>query len=236
MKDDVPLGPQNTVLFRFIAFFSRLQLSYLLRSMGNPRVLVVLFVFAAGATAIGIITAVAYITRLPLIFPPLAPSAFILFHTPMSVTASPRNVILSHTMAVVAGLVSLQVVAMIWPEANLSEASVMNWYRVLVIAASMGASGLLMVGLQCVHPPAAASALLAAMGYLATVEQILGIIAAAMLLVFEAIFFNRVIGGLPYPLWRADPKVARNYGELAGIPVSETTFWRQLAAKTFERR
>ena len=74
------------------------------------------------------------------------------------------------------------------------------------------------------------------MGYLATVEQILGIIAAAMLLVFEAIFFNRVIGGLPYPLWRADPKVARNYGELAGIPASETTFWRQLAAKTFERR
>ena len=236
MKENVPFGPQNTFLFRLIALFSRLQLSYLLRSMGNPRVLMLLFVFAAGATAIGIITAVAYVTRLPLIFPPLAPSAFILFHTPMSVTASPRNVILSHTMAVVAGLLSLQIVAMIWPEANLSEASVMNWFRVLAIAISMGLIGIIMVGLRCVHPPAAASALLAAMGYLATVEQVLGIIAAVILLVLEAIFFNRILGGLPYPLWQAKPKVARNYGELAGIPATETTFWRQLAAKTFERR
>jgi CBS-domain-containing membrane protein len=236
MKENLPLGPQNTPFFRLIAFFSRLQLSYLLRSMGNPRVLVVLFVFAAGTTAIGIITAVAYVTRLPLIFPPLAPSAFILFHTPMSVTASPRNVTFSHTMAVAAGLLSLHIVAMIWPEANLSEASVMNWFRVLVIAISMGLIGTLMVGLRCVHPPAAASALLAAMGYLATVGQVLGIIAAVVLLVLEAIFFNRLIGGLPYPLWQAKPKIARNYGELAGAPVTETTFWRQLAAKTFERR
>ena len=57
-----------------------------------------------------------------------------------------------------------------------------------------------------------------------------------VLLVLEAILFNRIIGGLPYPLWRADPKVARNFGAMAGIPDSETTFWRQLAAKTLQRR
>ena len=57
-----------------------------------------------------------------------------------------------------------------------------------------------------------------------------------VLLVLEAILFNRIIGGLPYPLWRVDPKVARNFGAMAGIPDSETTFWRQLAAKTLQRR
>ncbi|MBW1716072.1 MAG: hypothetical protein JRJ77_09640, partial [Deltaproteobacteria bacterium] len=59
---------------------------------------------------------------------------------------------------------------------------------------------------------------------------------AVILLVLEAIFFNRIIGGLPYPIWRADPNVARNYGVLAGIPETETTFWQQLAAKIFQRR
>jgi hypothetical protein len=74
------------------------------------------------------------------------------------------------------------------------------------------------------------------MGYLQTVEQVLGIIAAVILIVLAAIIFNRIIGGLPYPLWRADPKVARNFGEMAGITQGETTFWRQLAAKNFQRR
>ena len=85
-------GPQGSLLFRTIAFFSRLQLRYLLQNVGNPHMLVVIFVFVAGASALGIITVAAYLTRLPLLFPPLGPSAYILFHTPMSVTASPRNV------------------------------------------------------------------------------------------------------------------------------------------------
>ena len=236
MKENQMLGPQNTLFFRVIAFFSKLQLSYLLRSMASPRFAVVLFVFIAGATAMGIITLVAYLTELPLLFPPLGPSAFILFHTPMSVTASPRNVILSHTLAVVAGLLSLWLVAILCPGSNLIDSSVMNWYRVMAIALSMGLIGILMISVRCVHPPAAASALIAAMGYLANPEQILGIIGAVILLVLEAIFFNRIIGGLPYPIWRADPNVARNYGVLAGIPETGTTFWQQLAAKTFQRR
>lgn len=112
----------------------------------------------------------------------------------------------------------------------------MNWYRVMAIALSMGLTGIIMISARCAHPPAAASALIAAMGYLESIEQILGIIGAVILLVLEAIFFNRIIGGLPYPIWRADPHAARSYGELAGIPQTGTTFWQQLAAKTFQRR
>ena len=236
VKRNQPLGPQHSFLFRVIAFLSKLQLEYLLRSMGNSHFLVVMFVFIAGATALGIITIAAYLTKLPLLFPPLGPSAFILFHTPMSMTASPRNVILSHTMAVAAGLLSLLLIGMIYPEANLSDPTVMNWYRVMVIALSMGLIGFMMVAVRCVHPPAAASALIAAMGYLANAEQILGLIGAVILLVLEAIFFNRIIGGMPYPMWGADPRVARNYGELAGIAESGTTFWKQLSTKIFQNR
>ena len=229
-------GPQHSFLFRMIAFFSRLQFGYMLRSRGYPRFLVMTFVFASGATALGTITIIAYLTELPLLFPPLGPSAFILFYTPMSISASPRSVILSHTLAVAAGLSSLWMFKLLLSQANLYDPTVMNGYRVIVIALSMGVICLIMITIKCVHPPAAASALIAAMGYLQYVEQILGFIVAVIFLVLEGVFFIKILGGLPYPFWRADPQVARNYGELAGIPATGINFWQQLAMKSYQRR
>ena len=229
-------GPQESLFFRVIAFFAKLQLRYLLQTMGNPRFLVVIFVFIAGTTALGIITMAAYLTELPLLFPPLGPSAFILFHTPLSVAASPRSVILSHTLAVAAGLLSLWLIKMLYPAANLSDPSVLNLCRVMVIALSMGLVGIIMVAVGCVHPPAAASALIAAMGYLHNATQALGLLGAVALLVLNAFFFNRILGGLPYPVWRADPNLIRSYGSLAGIPDVKANYWRQMEAKIFQRR
>jgi CBS-domain-containing membrane protein len=79
----------------------------LFRNTSNPQLLTVCFVFSAGAMALAIITIAAHLTELPLLFPPLGPTAFILFYTPLAVTASPRNVIVAHTMAVGAGIFSL---------------------------------------------------------------------------------------------------------------------------------
>jgi hypothetical protein len=52
----------------------------------------------------------------------------------------------------------------------------------------------------------------------------------------EGVFFIKILGGLPYPLWRADPQVAQNYGELAGIPATGINFWQQLVMKSYQRR
>ena len=236
MKESKPMGPQHSSLFRVIAFFSRLQLGYMLRSRGYPRFVVMIFVFAAGATALGTITIIAYLTDLPLLFPPLGPSAFILFYTPMSISASPRSIILAHTLAVAAGISSLGLFNLILSSVNLYDPTVMNWSRVIVIALSTGLICLMMIIIKCVHPPAAASALIAAMGYLQNVEQIAGLIVAVILLVLEGVFFIKILGGLPYPIWRADPQVARNYGELAGIPATGINFWQQLAMKSYQKR
>jgi CBS-domain-containing membrane protein len=231
-----PLVPQQTFLFRFVALVTQFQLAYLLRSMKNTRVVLVIFVFLEGATALGTITLMAYLTNLPLLFPQLGPTAFILFYTPMSVTASPRNCILSHSMGVIAGLLAVRLCVMFFPEAGLLGSDVMNWQRVAAIALAMGLVSVMMIATQSVHPPAAASALIAAMGFLENPVQIVGIEIALLLLVLEAYLFNRLLGGLPYPLWRPDPKLAQQYGALAGLQDAKTTFWGQLADRMFERR
>ena len=236
MTEFQPRGPQNSLLFKVVGFFTRRQLWYLIRNSHHARWLVIAFVFFAGGTALGIITVLAYLTSLPLLFPQLGPSAFILFYTPMAEAASPRNIVFSHTLAVICGLLSLWIIALIYPDSNLHDPSILNGQRVLAIALSMGVSCMLMVVLNCVHPPAAASAVIAALGYLENPVQVIGIEVAVILLLVEAFFFNRVIGGLPYPVWGYDPKVARNFGEMAGIPANEITFWRQTAMKTFQRR
>ena len=229
-------GPQHSPLFRAIAFLSRLQLAYLFRNTANPQIPVVGFVFTAGAAALATITIAAYLTELPLLFPPLGPTAFILFYTPMAVAASPRSAIMAHTMAVVAGTTSLWLVELAFPHGNLSDPASMNWHRVVAIAMSMGLTGAGMILLRCVHPPAAASALIAAMGYLGNATQIIGLPAAVVLLVLEAFLFNRLLGGLPYPVWRADTRISRMYGALAGIPDDRTSFWHQLTGTIFQRR
>jgi CBS-domain-containing membrane protein len=139
-------------------------------------------------------------------------------------------------MAVAAGLSSLWLVGLVFPDMHLLVPSVLNWGRVAAIACSMGVIGVLMIATNSVHPPAAATALIAAMGYLQRPDQVVGLVAAVVLLSVEAFLFNRVIGGLPYPLWRADPTVSRNYGVLAGIPEKGTTYWHQLAVRLFQRR
>jgi CBS domain-containing membrane protein len=236
LKPLILQGPQHGWLYRVIAFFARLRFGYLLRGLQNRRLLQVVFVLTAGVTALGTITATAYLTNLMLLFPPLGPSAFILFHTPLAETASPRNVILAHTLALLAGLISVALANVIIPDAGVHGQAGLNWASVIAIASAMGLASIAMVMLNCVHPPAAATALVAAMGFLNNLVQVGGVLIAVIILVCEAIVFNRILGGLPYPLWRFDPEVIKDHPSLAGLPGHGQSAWQEMVTKTFHRR
>ena len=236
MRPTTLQGPQHGRVYRIIAFVARLRFWYLLRGFRNRRPLRIIFVFTAGVTALGTITVMAYLTDLMLLFPPLGPSAFILFHTPLSETASPRNVIMSHTLALLAGLLAVTLAGLVFPDVGVSAQTGLNWAGVCAIALAMGLASMAMVSLGCVHPPAAATALIAAMGFLDNIVQISGVLMAVIILVFEAILFNRILGGLPYPLWRFNPDVIKDYPILAGLPRHGQTSWQKMVAKTFHRR
>ncbi len=221
-------GPQGTFLFRAIAIISRFRFSYLHRSTGHRQWPLVLFVLLTGSTALGIISLAAWFTKLPLLFPPLAPSAFILFYTPMSEHASPRSVFVSHAMAVAAGFASLWIMNWIFPDAGLLTSTALNGPRIMATALAMALVSVGMIGMSCPHPPAAATTLIVATGFLIEPAHVLGLMGALTLLILEATFFIRILAGLPYPLWRADPDVSRRFGSLAGIPKSGATFWEHL--------
>ncbi len=237
MKQAMPVNPHGTFLYRAIAFVSRFRFCYLHRSTGQRQWPLVLFVLLTGSTALGIISLAAWLTKLPLLFPPLAPSAFILFYTPMSEQASPRSVFVSHAMGVAAGFASLWIMNWIFPDAGLLTGTTLGVPRILCTALAMALVSVGMIGMSTPHPPAAATTLIVATGFLTNPAHVLGLMGAVSLLVLEAHFFIRFQAGLPYPIWRADPEVSRRYGTLAGIPNSGATFWGQLmAAAVFSSR
>ncbi|MFH2000059.1 MAG: HPP family protein [Planctomycetota bacterium] len=236
MKESKRFGPQHTLMFRFIKFLSRLQIGYRVRTMKNPMVSVAIFAVSAGAVSLAILTVVAYMTSLPLVFVPLAASAFILFYHPMSKNACPKNVILSHLMALVAGLFSFVVFKYLFPESNILNAWVMCWPRVAANALAMGMACGGMIIFRCVHSPAAATALIASTGFIVQTSQVFGFMAAVILLVLEALLLNRILGGFPYPLWGYDAKTAEEYGELADLSNGDSSFWHQFASRTSHRR
>ena len=83
------------------------------------------------------------------------------------------------------------------PSAILEE---LHWARVLAAALSLATTGALMVLLDVVHAPAAATALIVALGIITTPAH-LGIIELAVaLLVLKALALNR-LAGIDYPLW-----------------------------------
>jgi len=137
MKENIGTSPQGTFLFRAISFISRFRFSYLHRSTGQRQWPLVLFVLITGSAALGIISLAAWLTKLPLLFPPLGPSAFILFYTPMSEQASPRSVFVSHAMGVSAGFAALWIMNWIFPDAGLLTTTSLGVPRILTTALAM---------------------------------------------------------------------------------------------------
>jgi len=228
-------SPLDSPLYRLARGVSRLQLRTALRHVDDAKPLVLLYAMMCGALALGIITAASIWTRMPLLFPPLAPSAFILFTTPLAPSGSPRNLVLGHTLAVAIGLLVLHAFDNLWPGAGLTSPGTLNATRVWAIITTMGLVTAVMIMIHCHHPPAAASAMIAAMGFLDPI-QALGLVAAAILLACEALVLVRGLAGLPYPIWRADAKGIRCYGELAGLTTDHEDRWQRLREITFKTR
>src|SRR5215467_6716333 len=190
-----PSGGEMADIVR--GLFRHLRLPWLTQRYAQTPVLAI-FSFTNGCISIGLMSALALITRSPFIFPSLGPTAFLFFYTPRAPSASPRNTVIGHTIGVLAGYLSLVVTGL--TVAGPALAVGVTWPRVIAAALSLGLTSGLMVLFKSPHPPAGATTLIISLGLITKPLFLLVLMLAVLLLTLQALAINR-LAGIPYPLW-----------------------------------
>jgi hypothetical protein len=160
-----------------------------------------IYAASAGAVAIAISGLAAHLLRQPLLFPSLGPSVFLFFEAPLNPQASPRNTLVGHGVALLAGYVSLAIFGLLAAPSVL-EAGVTP-PRIGAAALSILITMALLILLSSPHPPAGATTLIVSLGLLTTPAQLAAMAAGVVLLTIVGWLMNRLLG-VPVPVWSAD--------------------------------
>ncbi len=161
------------------------------------------FMLVNGFLTIGTLAAVAMLTRAPFVFPSLGPTAFLLFFTPTSPSASPRNTVYGHAIGIACGYAALCLTGL--TDAAPALATGVDLYRIVAAALSLSFTGALMILLPAAeHPPAGATTLIISLGIVTKPTYLVLIELAVVLLTLQAFAINR-LAGLDYPLWTKRP-------------------------------
>ncbi len=191
-----PLGGEMVDIVR--GLITRLQLPWLLKHHQQREVLA-FFSGLNGCISVALIAVVAVVTREPLVFPSLGPTAFLCFYKPLAASSAPHNIILGHAIGVVAGYLSLVVTGLTL--AGPATATGMTWPRVIAAGLAMFLTPAVMVLAGAPHPPAAATTLIIALGIITRPWQLGVLMLGVALLAAQAILINR-LAGLDFPLWK----------------------------------
>ncbi|WHT16500.1 HPP family protein [Crossiella sp. CA-258035] len=157
------------------------------------------------AVSAGVVTLViaagAIVTHLPMLFPSLGPTAYLLFATPLAEPASPRNTVLGHLIGVLAGAVGLAVFGLLHTPPDLTA---ITWPRAGAAALALALTCGGMAALRLPHPPAGATTLIVALGLLRSPADLAMIMVSVLALTVLGGLLNRA-RGIRYPLWRIRP-------------------------------
>ena len=187
----------NSLAGRARGLARRLQVPHLLEQFPARRVWAV-FMFINGFVIIALLALVAMLTRTPFVFPSLGPTAILFFVTPLSPTASPRNSIFGHAIAIACGYGSLCLFGL--QHAGPAMIEGVTGPRIFAVALSLAATGALMLLLRSAHPPAGATTMIISLGVITHPLHLVLIELAVAVLVVQAIVMNR-LAGIDYPLW-----------------------------------
>jgi CBS-domain-containing membrane protein len=190
-------SPRLRLRHRLSVWRARFSIPYLLATHDEREVVAVVSAIN-GVVALAVITILALLVDLPLLFPALGPSAFILFSAPFAPAAAPRSVIGGHFLGIFVGYAAWHAVSFGSGCPVTLESG--GWPAITSASIAMALSSVLMVRLNCMHPPACGSALIAALGAAGGWAQMLGMVAGVILLTLQAVLLSR-LGGVSTPLW-----------------------------------
>ncbi len=183
-----------------------------------------LFMFVNGFISIAILTGLAKLFQTPFIFPTLGAVAFLVFFTPTTPPASPRNALCGNAVAIACGYGALWVTGL--QHAGAATDAELSWKRILAVSLALATSSALMILLNVPHPPAAGTAMFVALGVVTKPAYLVVLEAAVALLVVQAIVINRLTG-VRYPLWShvPTPQIGKRAGHVAAHRLVHL-FWR----------
>ena len=118
--------------------------------------------FVNGFVTIALLAVVAMVSHTPFVFPSLGPTAILLFVTPLSPTASPRNTLLGHALAIACGYGSLVITGL--DKAPTAMMAGVDYRRIFAAALSLALTSALLVLFKSAHPPAGATTLIISLG------------------------------------------------------------------------
>lgn len=157
-----------------------------------------LYMFVLGFIAISVNGLVAWAVRQPLLLPSLAPTVFVLFRTPLSKDACPRNVVFGHLAAIVLGLGAL-VAFGLYDDPSILRENV-TLLRIIAVALSLALTEAVLVSLEMPHTPAAATTLLVSLGIFKTPAELISLAVGIVLVTAVSWVLNRILG-VPVPVW-----------------------------------
>lgn len=137
----------------------------------------------------------AALTREPLVFPSLGPSAWLLFSSPGSPASAPRRVLLGHAFGLLSGQLALALTGLDGAPGALT--SGVDGARVAAVTLALAASALLAEIFDAVHPPAAATTLIVALGVLQGPADLAAMATAILLFVGIALGVERLLPQAP---------------------------------------
>jgi CBS domain-containing membrane protein len=160
-----------------------------------------LYTFVACALALGVSGLAAYVFKQPLLFPSLGPTAFLFFERPLAEPSSPRNTLIGHFVAILAGALCLAVFGLLDHPSILTEGVTLA--RVGAGALSVALTGAVLLLLRSSHPPSGATVLIVSLGLLQRPWEMVMLMLGVVLLTVVGWAINRALE-VPMPVWVAD--------------------------------
>jgi len=190
-------GEQLSLKTRWLFWRARMSTPALLSRYDETKT-ISLMTAINGGLAILTVGVLAWLTNLPLVFPALGPSAFILFSAPLSKAGAPRNVIIGHAVCLLCGYVSWYLMGLLSGMPVALETA--GWPLFASATVALTCSCLFLLLFNCPHPPACASSLVVALGMIPSWFNILLMGLVVMWLTFQAVLMNRFVG-ISVPIW-----------------------------------
>lgn len=157
-----------------------------------------LYAFVTCLLALAVSGLAAYTFGEPLLFPSLGPTALLFFEQPLARFSSPRNTIIGHAVAILAGALSLALFGLLDHQSVLVEGVTLA--RAGAAALSLALTGAVLLLLRSSHPPTGATTLIVSLGLLQTPREMAMLMLGVVILTVVSWVINRALG-VPMPLW-----------------------------------